>query len=364
MTDSKMIRKILRILHYMLHLKQSFFLIRRNILRCVYMVSYGKPPPKSLYVEVTGLCNLQCSICHRGHITEELGEMDLKTFAGIVKSFPVIEQVSLMGIGEPLVNKNLLTMISICKSYGLSVGFNSNGVLLTPDLTKSLILSGLDGISFSVDGATKEIYEKIRIGADFDAVIENVKTFIRIKKDLNKKNPELGLEFVATTENVHTLLPYIDLAKCIGIGRVTVSHVITFSEEQEKNALYNHSDPRHQQIWKDVILKAKNAGIDLILPPLQAIDNSNCRFRPWQSFFVSWKGDIKPCCTYLHPSTIVYKGKKVTIPAINFGNIHKKDILQLWYSSSYIGFRNRILNKKFTSVCKNCLYSKELIPAQ
>jgi len=366
----KMIKNIIKkIIYYSRNPKAVYVKIKKIILRrLIFIKTYKtlmlkRPLPRSLFIEVTGLCNLRCIMCHRNYIDEELGEMKLDTFMKLAKIFPLVESVNLMGIGETLTNKNILTMISICKSYGLTVGFNSNGVLLTPHLTKDLILSGLDTFVFSVDSATKTIYEKIRVGSNFDRVIANIKTFIRIQRELNKKNPILGLEFVAMTKNIHELLPYIDLANHIGISRIVVSHVIAFSEDQEKEALYNHSDPRYQQIWDEAISKARNLGIHLTLPPLRAVKNSDCRFRPWQSFFVSWKGDIKPCCTYLHPLVVFYKGKKVTIPAMNFGNIHKEDILKLWYSPNYINFREQILNKKYTTICNSCLYSKELIPA-
>lgn len=363
MDVSRIIHKMFRLLYYIFHMKQAFVRIRRKVLRTAYLMTNGTPPPRALYIEVTGLCNLQCTMCHRDHITEELGEMSPETFNRIVKGFQVIERVGLMGIGEPLANNNLPEMIAVCKSHGLVAGFNSNGLLLTPELTRKLILSGLDTLFFSVDGATSEVYEKIRVGSNFDRVIENIRTFIRIKKELGRDNPDLGMEFVASTENIHTLLSYLDLASQIGIKNVTVSHVITFSRDQEKNALYNHRASEYRQIWDSAVLKAKAAGINLNLPPLQAVENSACRFKPWECSFVSWKGDIKPCCTYLHPCSFMYKNVQATVPAINFGNVNGKKFLDLWYSHDYVKFRERIRNKEFTDVCEKCLYSKELIPA-
>lgn len=346
-----------------LYIKMKKTALRHHIQKKYGVLTTKEPFPRSLFIEVSGLCNLRCTMCHRSYINEKLGVMKLNTFVEIAKIFPFVESVSLMGIGDPLTNKNILTMVSMCKSDGLSVGFNSNGLLLTSDLIGDLILSGLDSFVFSVDGATKGTYERIRVGSNFDRVIENIVTFIEMKKKLSRKNPTLGLEFVATTKNIHELLPYIDLAKNTGVGRIVVSHVITFSAKQKEEALYNHIDPKHQKLWDNAMSKARNLGIHLVLPPLQPLENSKCRFRPWECFFVSWKGDIKPCCTYLHPLPLFYKGKKVTVPVTNFGNVHKENILKLWYSSSYSKFRDQILIKKYTDICKNCLYSKELIPA-
>lgn len=365
-----MIKNVIKkIIHYSRDHKQLYVKLKKRILKYLILIKTHKtliPPesfPRSLFIEVTGVCNLRCSICHRNYIAEELDEMKLDTFRKITTIFPFAESVNLMGIGEPLTNKNILAMISICKSYGLGVSFNTNGVLLTSDLSKKLIFSGLDSLVFSLDGATKEIYEKIRLGSNFNRVIENIKTFINLKKELNRKNPALALEFVVTTQNIHELSAYIDLAKDIGIGKIVVSHVIVFAEDHENEALYNHNHPRHPQIWNEAISKAGSLEIDLVLPSLQAVEDSNCRFRPWECFFVSWNGDVKPCCTYLHSAPLLYKGKKVIVPAVNFGNVNEENVLKLWYLPNYIKFRERIARREYTDVCRKCLYSKKLIPA-
>ncbi|PIV42427.1 MAG: hypothetical protein COS26_02100, partial [Candidatus Nealsonbacteria bacterium CG02_land_8_20_14_3_00_40_11] len=46
---------------------------------------------------------------------------------------------------------------------------------------------GLDYIVFSVDGNTKETYEKIRRGGIFEEVENNILNFLKIKKDENFK---------------------------------------------------------------------------------------------------------------------------------------------------------------------------------
>ena len=75
----------------------------------------------------------------------------------------------------------------------------TNGMMLTEDIMKNLIISGLDLIRFSFDGATPTTFESIRVGAKLDKVIDNIKTFARLKRELKKDNPTFTALFVSIT---------------------------------------------------------------------------------------------------------------------------------------------------------------------
>jgi hypothetical protein len=56
-------------------------------------------------------------------------------------------------------------------------------------LSRKLILAGLDLISFSFDGFTKEEYEKNRSGAKFSENLDRIIDFLKVKKELKSKKP-------------------------------------------------------------------------------------------------------------------------------------------------------------------------------
>ena len=93
--------------------------------------------------------------------------MDLDLYKSLSRDFSSVEEIDLTGSGEPLMNKNLDQMVRIAKDSGCRVGFSTNGVLLTPDRFDGLLDAGLDWVAFSIDAATSETYQKIRIGASF-----------------------------------------------------------------------------------------------------------------------------------------------------------------------------------------------------
>ena len=68
----------------------------------------------------------------------------MEEFEAICAQFPAMERAVLHGLGEPLLNRHLPDMIRHLKGRGITVLFNSNGTLLTPEWQEALVRSGLD----------------------------------------------------------------------------------------------------------------------------------------------------------------------------------------------------------------------------
>jgi radical SAM protein with 4Fe4S-binding SPASM domain len=90
-------------------------------------------------------------------------------------------------MGEPLLNKNICDFVTWAKDDGHTVAFTSNGALLTPELSKKLLQTGIDRIIFSVDGFKAETYEKIRVGSDYETVKNNILNLSQNNKELGNK---------------------------------------------------------------------------------------------------------------------------------------------------------------------------------
>ena len=86
-----------------------------------------------IYVEITNLCNLDCSFCHGterhgGFVSAE----DFSLFAK--KIAPFTDHIYLHVMGEPLLHPELETIIDIAASEGLKVSITTNGTLLKKQL--------------------------------------------------------------------------------------------------------------------------------------------------------------------------------------------------------------------------------------
>ena len=68
-------------------------------------------------------------------------------------------------------------MIRITRDAGIRTGMSTNATLLDDKRADMLLDSGLDYVILAFDGATKETYEKYRIGATFEKTRENILEF-------------------------------------------------------------------------------------------------------------------------------------------------------------------------------------------
>src|SRR5690349_16676871 len=177
--------------------------------------------PRSIYLEPTSRCNELCQQCPRTLLSrEDDRDLSFDRFRQIVDQFPVLERVVLHGLGEPLLNKELPSMIRYLKERGVTVLFNSNGILLTEKRGQALIDAGLDEYRLSMDGATRETYARVRGVDAFAKIWRNVRAFITMQQEQQATKPGVSLWFTAMKDNLHELPGLIDLAYAHGIREV------------------------------------------------------------------------------------------------------------------------------------------------
>lgn len=88
--------------------------------------------------------------------------------------------IKIIGLGEPLLNPNVVSMVKHAKSNGLTVEVVSNFTLADLNLLESLVESQLDYLGVSMVAASPQVFERIRAGAKFEDVINNVKEILKI----------------------------------------------------------------------------------------------------------------------------------------------------------------------------------------
>jgi len=141
-------------------------------------------------IEVTNCCNLRCKMCpqsifinrKREMIKDELFKKIIEDIAKHIPGLPLSFHVS----GEPLLHPSICSFVRIAGKNLFFPWIVTNATLLTKDMSKRLIDSGLKKISFSFEGINKKIYEEIRVGAIYEKVLLNINNFLRINYQ-NKK---------------------------------------------------------------------------------------------------------------------------------------------------------------------------------
>ncbi|BCB96322.1 radical SAM protein [Dissulfurispira thermophila] len=161
--------------------------------------------PLFIDVEVTSACNLKCPFC----ATTFRGNKIKKGFM----SFDILKRIidegaenNLYGVkfnirGEPLLHPQIYEFVKYAKDRGLiDVYFNTNAMLLTEEIAKKLIDAGLDRLSISFEGHTKEVYERHRHGAVYETVLLNIEKMQELKKRLGVEHPKLRIQTVMLPE--------------------------------------------------------------------------------------------------------------------------------------------------------------------
>jgi radical SAM protein with 4Fe4S-binding SPASM domain len=153
--------------------------------------------PLSMFVFPSTYCNFKCVYCAHSFSPDVLREkydlsrenMSLETYRIVVEqvaAFPQrIKLLSLTGQGEPLLNKNIATMVGIAKEAAIAerIEIISNGQLLTREMSDSLITAGLDTLRISLQGLSSEKYRSIGgVNIDYDKLVDNVRYFYNNKQ--------------------------------------------------------------------------------------------------------------------------------------------------------------------------------------
>ena len=110
---------------------------------------------------------------------------------------PWAEAVVLHSWGEPLLHKRIIDMIRYAKERDVWVETSTNAMLLDEEAARKIIDAGLDRIYLSMDGLTKETYEKVRVKGQYERVLGNIernsvlRSLVRfsIKQDETKSSP-------------------------------------------------------------------------------------------------------------------------------------------------------------------------------
>ena len=92
-------------------------------------------------------------------------------------------------------------MIEYAAAAGLSAWINTNGQLLDERAGRRLLAAGCAEVRYSVDGATAATYEHIALGARWDRLIANMRTFRRLRDELRPATI-IGLNTVLMRETI------------------------------------------------------------------------------------------------------------------------------------------------------------------
>lgn len=177
--------------------------------------------PFQMSLDITNRCNFRCLHCFNRSgenpiVADELSDEELVEFAHDVATFH-LSNFCFCG-GEPLLRKDLMcTMARILVASGSLVSFVSNGFLMTPEIARDFLASGISRAQVSLDGAWAESYERLRgVKGSFDKAVAAIKTL----RDAGFK--DISVAFCPTSFNCSELEEAAALARSLGVNEFRV----------------------------------------------------------------------------------------------------------------------------------------------
>src|SRR4051794_23235487 len=166
--------------------------------------------PTFLQVEPVGQCNLRCQMCaiqfrQDGPPFGPLAFMDYGVFTRLLDQFPALEELQLQGLGEPMMHPRFFDMVEYATNRGIQVSTNSNLTLLNDRRAERCIISGLHSLHISMDAATAGTYERIRVRAHFDRVVNNIERILAARQRSGSAQPHLRMVMVIMRQNLPEL---------------------------------------------------------------------------------------------------------------------------------------------------------------
>jgi molybdenum cofactor biosynthesis enzyme MoaA len=182
----------------------------------------------NLWLSFDSRCNLRCISCRKDHVkyTED-DKRQVERLITIVKSnLSHISNLGLCGNGDPFASPSIrefLFSLDSSKYPNLKITLLTNGQLFNEKAWDSMknIQRAVRSVQVSVDAATKETYESIRLGGSFDTLVKNL-AFI---SGLRKQNliGEFIISFVANSRN------FMEMADFVKLGLDLSCDIIYFS---------------------------------------------------------------------------------------------------------------------------------------
>jgi len=277
--------------------------------------------PRTVEFQTLSTCNAKCVFCPHSQNPKEIphGRMEDSLINKIIDecSRHMVGRISPYLTNEPLMDKRMSAILEKIKKkciLPVKTKINTNAALLTEETGRKLIESKLDQLWVSVNGYSEETYKE-SMGLDFTTTMENINTFLDMKKTLGAKRPKV----VVTT--IKTKLVEHELEKAREYWAVRdvdfrIHNLDNRSGEEAASAIRPES--RKPGLRRDC---------DLFLKQAYIVEN----------------GDMILCCHDWRQSVVV-------------GNITQSSISEVWNSDHFKKLIYEYYDENFANleICRNC----------
>jgi radical SAM protein with 4Fe4S-binding SPASM domain len=333
----------------------------RRLASSMRLADEAPPLPVRLQIETTDVCNLKCRMCTREVIDGmNTSTMSLEQFKNVVSQISPY-YLTLNGLGEPLIDKTIFEKLEFIHDRGIMTAMPTNGTYIRGEKLEKLAQNLPDTLTFSIDGASKNSYEYVRVLGNFDQMIANYRAILE-RRSAGKTRPHTRVQVLCALQkaNLRDFRPMYELKKSMpGADSFSLVPIFDYDAEghafagliptcQDVLALHAEIDKaigeaadaeeaEFYRNWKSTSSVWLDHGADRPA----TIYESSCRV-PWYSTYIDTKGRVYPCC-YLTNSAHV------------MGNINQQSFSEIWHGERYREFRRLLAHdRKNLAGCRTC----------
>lgn len=266
-------------------------------------------------MELSSRCNLQCRMCSHPTSEREPHMMSFDHFKIILGKLKKtnIRQLFL-NMGEPFMNRAVFRMIAYAGRQGFRVCISTNGLLLTEDYMRQVLKTGVDVLKFSIEGCGPEIYDKVRVGGNFDKLFRHVVRMKELRDRAGSKMP-IRISTILMKDNDDI----VDFVKFWG----------PYCDEVEYTQMTNHiglrdnSEISLSDAWKHRV---------------------GCpQVKPYSEINVLSNGDMVICCIDFHGKCVL-------------GNLVEQEFGDIWASERMTEIRRKAYADEIDDLdpCRDC----------
>lgn len=299
--------------------------------------------PRQLEMEITTTCVRRCVHCEHtywSHESQPRKQMTYDEIVYVLEQFPGLRWASLVGEGSSFEHKHIARLIQYLKQRHIMCYMPDHLCDWDDDMVRTAVENDMDGIILSLDAATKETYESIKVGCNFDKAIGNLRKLVEEKRKRNSPLPEITFNYIAMKNNLHEIPDYVDLIAGIGSrkdfgagSRIGVVRLLTFKQilglQVEDIPEKIIADAQARAAKHDFFINFTGTNVREDLP------SPSCCMA-WMEPYIFMGGFISQCCA------VFISNNRDFIRKHAFGNVFEKQFREIWDSKPYKTMRYTI----------------------
>ena len=333
------------------------------VLQLDWFTSLRLPATDWIQVEASSYCNAFCVYCPHTIYRDAWLErhMSLDTFRKMLPAFTKTRMVFLQGWGEPFLNPDFISMVTLAKESGCLVGTATNGSLLDEKIINELVKCGLDILSFSLAGTYRE-NDTVRKGTNFKKILNTIRVLNRKKQELRTAKPAIHIAYMLLRSRIDELEGLPMILKDLGINQIVVSTLdFVPSRELEDEALIPKTSLEYNKLRLRLeAFKTMGRQYDLSIYYYLYSPGSrrlSCTENVQRALFISAYGEVSPCVFLNIPvSGVSHRifGEERSYQRLIFGNINEQPLETIWRNKNYAAFRKSFYKNRLHVSCEDC----------